>query len=204
MSDVKSPFLIYPNFLSPLMCDKILSMRDLTPEAEDTGLCIINPNIDLNSIIAEKVNDILPEVIKHYNTNILDMTVPILYELKQGANNPPQADNSRHLNGKWVQVFPRDISGYIALCNYNDNVPFDGNFEVYGGKYEFPQHEFGFNPQIGTLILHPSGPHFIHQHTPMEYGNLFYIQFFFKSENTYLYNPADFPGDYTNWFREVQ
>jgi hypothetical protein len=183
------------------MCDKITS--NYAQIIEDDGLCILKPQVNLSTIITEKINEIIHDIMTYYDTNILDITIPTLYELKQGANNKPQCDSSNHLNGKWVQTFPRDISGYIALCNYNDNIPFDEKFEVYGGKLEFPQHQFGFNPQIGTLILHPSGPHFIHQHTTMEYGNLFYIQFFLKSEVPYLYNPTNFPGDYTTWFKEI-
>ena len=201
MSNVKSPFLIYSNFISPLMCSKLLT--DIEQLAEDDGLCLLKSKINLTTLCSDKIKELLPNIMNHYEITINDMTPPSLYELKQGSEISPNCDNSRHLNGKWVQIFPRDISGYIALCNYNDNIPFDDTFEVYGGKFEFPQHEFGFNPQIGTLILYPSGPHFIHKNTTIECGSLYYIQFFLKSVDPYLYNPANFPGDYTTWFREV-
>ena len=202
MSDIKSPFLIYPNFLSPLMCGDLTTNHKLIEE--DDGLCLLKAKLDLTSIITDKINEIIYDIMSHYDIEILDITPPMFYELKQNSINKPQCDSSRFLNEKWVQVFPRDLSGYIALCNYNDKVPFDEKFEVYGGKLEFPQHDFGFNPQVGTLILYPSGPHFIHQHTVISYGDLFYIQFFLKSNVPYLYSPEHFPGDYTTWFKEIE
>ena len=201
MSDTKSPFYIITKFISPLMCNDLITNHQIINE--DDGLYLLQPKVDLTSLITEKVNDIIHEVSSHYDINLLDLTPPALYKLHEGATNPPQSDSSKHMNGKWVQLFPRDISGYIALSDYNDESPFDSAFEVYGGKLEFPQHQFGFNPQRGTLILYPSGPHFIHQHTIIEYSELYYIQFFIKADIQYIYTPKNFPGDYTTWFKEM-
>ena len=85
MSDIKSPFLIYQNFISPLMCDKITS--NYAQIIEDDGLCILKPQVNLSTIITEKINEIIHDIMTYYDTNILDITIPTLYELKQGANN---------------------------------------------------------------------------------------------------------------------
>ena len=201
MNDVKSPFMIIPQFISPLMCDDIASNN--TPLIDEDGLCILKPRMDLLSFIKEKIEDMMPIIAGYYDINPTDLDPPVLYKLSENVEPVATCDSSKYINSKWVQIYPRDISGYIALSNFNDKVPFDTQYEVYGGKLEFPQHQFGFNPQIGTLILYPSAPHFIHQHTIIQCGTLYYIQFFIKADVPYLYKPTNFPGDYTTWFREV-
>ena len=92
----------------------------------------------------------------------------------------------------------------MFLSDYSENYPFDSDYEVYGGKLEFPQHDFGFNPERGTLIMYPSGPHFINAFSEVLAGDLFAARFHFGTHMPFLYNPEEFPGDYTNWFSDLR
>lgn len=116
----------------------------------------------------------------------------------------PHGENCTFLNGKWAQVKPFDLTCYIALNDTNSKVPFDEQFEVYGGKYQFINHAFGFMPERGTLIVHPSSPHFVNAHNEVRHGTLTFVKFHLVSDNPVLYQPSDYPGDYTTWFKGLQ
>ena len=73
---------------------------------------------------------------------------------------------------------------------------------MYGGKLEFPQWGFGFNPQRGTMIVFPSGPHFINATTKVLVGELYQVKIQMTAQVPLLFNPAEYPGDYKQWFRE--
>jgi len=53
------------------------------------------------------------------------------------------------------------------------------------------------------LILFPSEPHFINGTTPIHAGDSFQVRFHVAASEPFLYDPADFPGDYTTWFEEI-
>jgi hypothetical protein len=102
-----------------------------------------------------------------------------------------------------MRLYNRDFTGVIFLSDYQEQVPFDDEYEVFGGKLEFYSHKFGFNPQRGTLIIFPSDPHFINATSPIQAGDLFQIRFHITCTQPYLYNPKNFPGNYTTWFNET-
>jgi hypothetical protein len=90
----------------------------------------------------------------------------------------------------------------LFLTDYNDKPPFDEDYEVFGGKLEFPQHQFGFNPQRGTLIAFPSEPHFINMVSSILVGSLYLTKFHIATKSPLLYDPNKFPGNYNTWLRE--
>lgn len=187
---IRSPFIIKHDFISPQLCESI-SAKYNTPEAEDD---------ELSSIIFDKLQEINDDIIATYEIDVVELENPIIYTLPQQTDTKPICENSKHLRKKWVQVYFRDITGIIFLSTTNMHPPFDADYEVYGGKLEFPQHGFGFNSNRGVMIMYPSGPHFINKFTPPEAGNLQYIKFHLKSSERFMYQPNQYPGDYTSWF----
>jgi hypothetical protein len=88
----------------------------------------------------------------------------------------------------------------LFLSDYQESPSFDSEYEVYGGKLEFPQHAFGFNPRRGTLVLFPSDPHFINVTSDVFVGELFQSRLQLAASTPYFYDSEMFPGNYTQWF----
>lgn len=110
-------------------------------------------------------------------------------------------ENSEYLRHKWLRTRQRDLTGIIFLSDYQESLPFEQDYEVYGGKLEFVQHHFSFQPKRGTLIIFPSDPHFINITSKIIAGDLFQVRFHIAATQSYLYNPTVFPGDYSSWFK---
>lgn len=198
----KSPFLIYQNILSPLICENIIDGLNITvPDYDING----NPLISLRHNkkhemgIFERIEPLIPSIEEHYGIEYRGTERPTVEWLPEGAEDEFRCGNSEYLHKKWVRVRDRDLTGIIFLVDQQETVPFDPDFEVKGGKLEFQQHGFGFNPERGTMIVFPAGPHFIHRTAPILAGDLFQVRFHIAAQEPFLYQPADFPGDYRSW-----
>ncbi len=165
---------------------------------------MLRHNNKSNDLIYNKVVPIIPNLQKYYNYTHRGTEIITFEYVPEGCIPEPISENSNYVNRKWARVRDRDISAIVFLSDYQDQIPFDSGYEVYGGKLEFPQHGFGFNPIRGTMIVYPSGPHFINAFAPIIAGDLFVARFHFAAEMPYMYNPNDFPGDYTNWFNDLE
>ena len=187
---MKSPFIIKQDFISPLECEKIIS----------------NPR-DLRSV-ENALSQLSPEIMSHYLANIREICVP---EYERHFENPknfvkqPGCENSNFLRKRWVMTKDIDLVGYIWLKEFNDNVPLDTSFEVYGGKLEFPAYGFSLKPQVGTLVLYPAGPHFITAVSPVLLGELNQIKVTIKlSEHDgspWFFNPIKMESaKWQDWF----
>ena len=203
MTTPKSPFFIIPNFLSPKKCEEIVDDLDFyTPDFDADGipLKMFKYNERHELALYDKLQTFVPQIMSYYGTDYR-ATETIQFEwVTEGVKPKPLCENSNYIKKKWMRTKDRDITGMLFLSDYNDNPPFDSEYEVYGGKLEFAQHGFGFNPQRGTLIVYPSDPHFINANAAVIAGDLFQARIHIATKLPYLYNPADFPGNYTNWF----
>jgi hypothetical protein len=203
--EAKSPFLIIQDFISPLLCEQIIDdLEAYEPDVDVNGKPIkaVRSNEQYETILFEKLQEIVPTIEAHYGIEYKG-TESIAFEwLPQESQGNPVCENGTYLRKKWLRTRERDVSAMLFLCDYQDKVPFDSDYEVYGGKFEFPQHGFGFNAQRGTLVLYPSDPHFINVNAPVTYGDLFQVRFQITATKPFIYNPQDFPGDYRTWFRE--
>ena len=200
----RSPFFIVQEFLSPLLCEEIVDdLNFIYPDTDTEGAPVKTAKGHERSeeVIFQRFQDLVSKIEKYYDVEYRG-TEPMLFEwYPEGCEGEtPHCEHSNFLNSKWVKLRDRDFSCVLFLCDYQEKTPFDGDFEVYGGKLEFTQHRFGFNPQRGTLIAFPSGPHFINHTTPIKAGDLFQVRFHIATGKQYLYDPANFPGDYTVWF----
>jgi hypothetical protein len=203
MAIPKSPFIIHQQFISPKLCENIVSDLDFYQpdvDSNDNPIKMIRHHLGIEEILYDNIQQIIPEAFDHYNSKYKG-TEHIEFEyMAEGTLSVPCCDNSQYIASKWVRTKNRDFTGILFLSEYSDDAPFDSEYEVYGGKLEFPQHGFGFNPERGTLIIFPSGPHFLYANTPIITGDLLQVKFHFAATSPYLHQPNDFPGDYRSWF----
>ena len=104
--------------------------------------------------------------------------------------------------GEWKKVNDHDFCAILFLKDYQEEAPFDIDFEVYGGKLEFPTHNFSFLPKRGTLIIFPGNEYFINHTSDVYAGSLLQVRFHMVAsvEKPFKYNSKNFKGDYNSWF----
>lgn len=206
----KSPFMIVQDFLSPLQCEKIVSDVEIgAPDIDKNGVPQKTERYNLfwEQDIAERFRTILPELEERYNCTYRGLEKPIFQYYPENAKTPaeqPGCENAKYIRKKWIQHKDIDLVGFIWLKEYNDSVPLDVRHEVFGGKIEFPVHDFSLVPQRGTLVLFPAGPHFITVISPILVSDLYQIKLNVsitqKGGEQWIYQPQSFPGRYQEWF----
>ncbi len=203
---VKSPFIIIPEALSPLQCEK------LTDSAEFVQLDVNKRGLPTATTkVVQSATATLHNVIKQYDVDIIAKYGSGIRHMEQTRitwiNNEvdPAAtcDNSAFIRNKWLRVHNRDLTAILFMSDFNDSPPFDGDFEVYGGKMEFPTHGFGFNPIRGTMIIMPSDPHFAHVFSKVSVGDCFFAKTFIQLEQPLIYTPEEFPGKWSEWLHDA-
>lgn len=202
----KSPFYIVEEFVSPLKCEDMIDLCDFNvPDTDIEGHPIKTRKTceQAEMLIYERLQVILDDVQSHYGIKYRGTERMNFEWYPTGAHEPAHAENSEFVRGKWLRTRGADLTGILFLSDYQDDVPFESDYEVYGGKLEFPQHLFGFNPTRGTLVIFPSAPHFINATAPIHYGDLYQVRFNIVAQTPFWYNPSDFPGNYTTWFKPL-
>jgi hypothetical protein len=211
---VKSPFIVVQEFLSPQQCEKIVD--DITvsqPDLDKDG----NPKkIEKHSLfheneIAERFREVVPQIEERYECVYRGLEKPLFQYYPENAKTPaenPGCENAKYVRKKWVQYKDVDLVGFIWLKDYNDNVPLDPRFEVFGGKMEFPVYNFSLVPQRGTMVIFPAGPHFITVISPILLSDLYQIKLNvsikMKEGGRWLYQPQNFPGaGFQDWFADL-
>jgi hypothetical protein len=207
---IKSPFVVVQDFLSPLQCEKIIDTihvdqpdvdKDGTPRKTEKH------NLFLENDIAERFRSLIPDIEQTYDCAYHGLEKPLFQYYPENAKTPadgPGCENAKYLRKKWVQYKDVDLVGFIWLKDYNDNVPIDTRYEVFGGKLEFPVYNFSLVPQRGTLVVFPAGPHFITVISPILLSDLYQIKLNISIKATdgsrWLYQPSGFGGDWKSWF----
>ncbi len=203
MAKSKSPFYVIEGFMSPKICEQIVDgLGFYTPDFDPEGnpIKMYRYKEDAEDIVFDHLQAVIPQIMAYYDAEYQG-TETIQFEyFGEGIVPVPICENSDYLNKKWVRTKQRDISAILFFSDYNEAVPFDSDYECYGGKLEFPQHGFSFIPQRGTLIVYPSVPHFINATSMIEYGELVQARIHMATKLPYLYDPEQFPGSYKTWF----
>lgn len=200
---IKSPFYVVENFISPLLCEDIIELCDFNvPDynKDDRPIPTVRSCEHAEQIIYERLTMLFPELQAYYQL-LYKGTERVQFEwFPQGTSGSAHAENSEHVRGKWLKTKQRDLSAVLFLTDYQDATPFEAEYEVYGGKLEFPQHRFSFQPKRGTIVIFPSDPHFINITTNVLVGDLHQARIQMAAATPYLYNPKNFEGNYTIWF----
>lgn len=207
MAVPKSPFYVVQNFISPKQCEMIVdSLGFFIPDEDKEGNPIkMRRNHEKSEkVIYDKFKPLIPTLEKYYDFKHKGTEHMTFEFIDAGVEPEAVCDNSKWINKKWAKTKDRDFSALLFLSDYQSNIPFDSDYEVYGGKFEFLQHGFGFQPERGTLIIYPSGPHFINAIADVHAGSLFLAKFYLAATLPYLYQPDEFPGNYLSWFGNLK
>ena len=201
---MKSPFLVFEEFASPLMCEELVDLVNFNvPNTDNQGNFVHTPKTSdaSEALLFDWLQQALPMIEHHYGVQYRGMERIHFDWFPIGTSAAHKADNSSFVKGKWLRISPRDFSIVLFLSDYQDKPPFDEEFEVYGGKLEFPQHRFSFNPKRGTLLVFPSDPHFIHCISRVFAGDLYMARTFITCQQPFIYDPKLYPGDFSTWFK---
>ena len=206
---MKSPFIIRQDFLSPLACEKIINeihVAEPNRDIDDNPKKLERHSLFLEQQIAERFQEVVPEIEERYNCTYRGLEKPLFQFYPENAKVPaeqPGCENSKYIRKKWVMHKDVDLVGFVWLKDYNESIPLDPRFEVFGGKLEFPAFNFSLVPQRGTLVLFPAGPHFITVISPILLSDLYQIKLTACISNhdksRWFYNPANFPGTWQDW-----
>lgn len=201
---IKSPFYVIQNFMSPMACEDLLDLCNFNvPDADLDGneVATVKSCDPAEDIIFERFTQYRDQVMKHFGIEYKGMEHVVFEWLPPGSKIDPHCENSVFVRKQWLRNKSRDLSAVLFLSDYQDQPPFDEEYEVYGGKLEFPQHYFGFNPQRGTLIVFPSEAHFINNSSLVQAGDAFQARFHVAAKTPLIYQPTNFEGNYLTWFK---
>ena len=211
---VHSPFLVIENFISPSICEKLISELGIIDPTVDIGGKVLKnerilKDIEYVQLFKGRIQGLVPSIEQRYSAKVVGMENPVFSQYFEDAKNPAEphgCENAKYLRKKWVKTKDVDLVGFIWLKDFNNGVPLDPRFEVYGGKLEFAGYNFSLVPQRGTLVIFPAGPHFITAISPVLVGSLEQVKFSMKTsdDGLYLYQPQNFPGTYQEWFSELE
>jgi hypothetical protein len=206
MAIPKAPFKIIRNFLSPKLCEQFcdtIGFFDADIDADGNPIRMFKYNEMIEEAIFARLQVLVPALESHYEIQYKGTERIQVEWYTEGVKAKPQCENSQYARGKWVRTYNRDLSAVLFFSDYQDQLPFDSDYEVFGGKLEFPQHAFSFNPIRGTLIVYPSVPHFINAISEIQAGELYLARIHMTATAPFLYNPEKYPGNYTTWFNEL-
>ena len=208
MTSNKTPFLVYQHFLTPDECVKLATATHVEPDKDVEGrqLPMVRAHSASEDLIFDRFKPLIPHIEEHFNLSYKATETIQFYQLPVSNNKlaeQPHCDNAAYKRKKWVRISARDLSCVLWLKDYQDQPPFDFKRHVYGGKLEFPVYNFSFQPQAGTLVVFPSCERFIQATTAVLVGELQLAKFYVHSKDVWLYNPANFPGDFRSWFSDV-
>lgn len=200
----KSPFLVVEEFISPLTCEEIVDTITFGyPETDVNGrvLPTVLRSLRVENKLSDPLGDLLPLMEPYYGVEV-EGVLPLEIEwYPQGcATTRQRCENSTYAGGKWTRSNNRDFVGVLFLSDYQAKAPFDPDFEVRGGKLQFPNHGFGFNPKRGMLVIFPGSSNFLNSTAAIEVGDLTQIRIPFTTVAPYVYDMKNFPGNYEVWF----
>jgi hypothetical protein len=200
--NVKSPFYIVEDFLSPQECEDIVarSFFEYPTTVDGSPIKSTTRNLLTENRILQYFTDILDDIEDYYDYEHRGI-LPLSIEYYPQGMVPEgfRCENSVY-DSKWRRVNDNDLTGIVFLKTSVQQANLDPATEVYGSRLEFSNHNFGFTPQIGQLIIFPSGPNFLNSTLPAKLGDMYQIRVQFVGEDKLEYNPRDFPGDYRTWF----
>lgn len=188
--------------------DMVARLKHTIPNTDQKGdpTVTFKGNRLSESRVSTAFNQFVPTIEDHYGFETKTLTpftfewYPTGYSGQKATCEGSQMSSKRGHSSVWHKIYDYDFTVMLFLNDYSDSSQFDERFEVRGGKFEFPTHEFGFNPERGTAIVYPCCPNFVNAVAPVELGDLNVIRFHIIAKKEYNYDMANFPGNYTTWF----
>lgn len=210
---IRSPFLVYPEFISPKKCQELVSAIEVKmPNLDQDGnpIKMERHYLEGEDFIFSKLKEIVPDIEEKYDSSFKAAEKMIFQYYPENQKTPaenPGCENSKFLRKKWVKIKDVDLVGFLWLKDYNDQAPLDPRTEVYGGKIEFPAYNFSLTPQAGTLVIFPAGPHFITAISPILIGSLYQVKINIcispdDGSQMWMYDPRKYKGTWQQWFEQ--
>lgn len=213
----QSPFFIKQDFLSPTEVSQVRELVKLQfPDTGPDGYPIMTERTPEGGqkFIFKKLESLIPQIESHYGLRHRGFDPCAFQQFPAGMKGPtlsPRTDSHHFSRKKWVRVSDKSLTGFIWLVDANSRPPFNPESQVSGGKLEFPQYNFGFDAQAGTLVLFPATPYFVYAMSPIAAGTLNVIKitesaFDQRGDFIWSYDPAKYPLAGKNplevWFKE--
>ena len=201
-----NPFLIVENFISPLLCETIISDLKIDSTFPTIGQdgkpksTIFSSRLNSNRIM-QLFDPVAQAIESRYETNYM-ATHNLMFEWYPTKYKPTGIKTDGFIQKRdegWVRYNLIDFTGIIWLNDFNDRPDFDPYFEVYGGTLDFPMFDINFRPQRGTLIIFPTAPNFAHTVAPVEVGSLTQVRLQIRSEEPYEFEKEKFEMNPDNW-----
>lgn len=203
MKQTKSPFLIYDNIISPLLCEEIIANVGFPiPTSNEDSTVNISSTTDsqYEELIYNKIEQLIPSIEQYFKFKHKGTTQFNFEWIPQSSYIPIRAENSEYINNSWVRTKARDFTAILFLSEYNETPDFDSDFECCGGCLEFVNHDFSIHPSRGSLVIFPCDPRFSNATSLVKVGDAYQIRFHFVASDPWLYQPSNFPGDLRTWF----
>jgi hypothetical protein len=204
----KSPFLVFQNLVEPDVCDQIAREVRVEPlKNDDEALQSTeryHPEAEIT--IFEKFQHLIPQIEEHFGLTYRGTEHLVFQQFPITNGNPaeePHCENAVFKRKRWLKVKDRDLTGILWLKDYQESPPFDVKTQVLGAKLEFPVYNFGFQAQKGTLVVYPACERFISLTSAILVGELQCVKFHIVGEGLWIYDPANFPGDFRTWFSDI-
>jgi hypothetical protein len=208
MPSTKSPFYVIQDLVPAQRCHELAQALRVEPTLDQDGLP--TPMGRHNTAIGKELFELLkpniPDITEYYGLKYRGTEEFQFQQFPVTNGQPaeqPHCENAVYKRKRWIRINDRDLTGIIWLKDYADAPPFDIQKHVYGGKLEFPVYNFGFQPQVGTCVIFPSSERFISLTSSIQVGELQLAKFHIAGEGVWLYDPADYPGDFRTWFQEI-
>lgn len=186
---------------------------EITSQYEDTITKYKAKGIKTEHILSKGFDDVIFKTLEakikdinaHYNTKIQSISQPT-YSLFNSEKKPDSGygcDSCKYENNTWMKYRKWDFTCFLFLSQCrNVGTNFD-EYSFYGGKIDFPQHKFGFEAELGTLVIVPSIPNFVYKINPAVAGDFVLCKIHLHSTDMFVYDPTEFPGDYISWFETL-
>lgn len=206
----RSPFLVIPEFISPLTCEELIGEVNFNVPTMEHETNKPDKTILTNPIASRFLENIwasyCPQISNYYGAEFLgeDSVESIAFEwFPEGLKSKGAVvDGHTKVGDRWMKSSSDDFYAVLFLMNYNDGKTgeFDDYDEVVGGKLEFPYFKFGFNPKAGMLVMWPSAPNFACGTSEIYAGDLYQARFRLTTKHPFKYAPNAFPGTFQDWF----
>lgn len=199
----KCPFFVAEDVISPLMCESIIDECGFyEPDYDQYGKPIpfVRTCDTAQQMLYDKLDHIISAIEIYYSVEYKGME-PIAFEwYPQQTFGRVRCENGQRVDRKWVRTNTRDFTAVLFLTEYQHTVPFDDEYEVYGGKLEFPTYQFSFNPTRGSIVVFPSDPHFINATSLVLAGDAIQARLQIVCSTPFVYRPQDYQGSFSTWF----
>lgn len=205
LSKPTSPFILIEDFISKLQAESLaMDLFDIAPNTDEFGNFepMIRTDPTTDKLMDQLLAPLKPVIEQHYNIKIKGTERPQLEWIPMGTRLDVSCENSEYNGKKWVRNKMNDFTVVVFLSDKlpSGEMPDDLEVEHLGGSLEFPNHNFNISPKAGTVVIFPSGPHFLNATEFVSAGNVKQLRFHIVGEQPYFYMPEMFPGDMNSWF----